>query len=108
MAIAIIPISTLQQYFLDKHFIPRDSQQMLFVSVLRDFDRPDLASAMQHLYETHSDGWIRIRPEDFEELMAYYSHRVQNHASHLSSGSRTEADIHRSDVQMPEKDPSVV
>ena len=106
MAIAIIPISTLQQYFLDKHSIPKDEQKRLFVSVLQAFERADLAQAMQHLYENHSDSWIRIRPEDFEELMDYYSHHVQSHTSHRPPVSKNEGDKKRSNVPILETDPS--
>ena len=77
MAIAIIPISTLQQYFLEKHPIPNELQQHFFVSLIQDFGREDLAKAMHHLYENRSDSWIRIRPEDFEELMEYYTYAYQ-------------------------------
>ena len=74
MAIAIIPISTLQQYFLEKHSVSSERQQRFFVELLRDFGREDLAKAMHHLYENRSDSWIRIRPEDFEELMEHYTY----------------------------------
>ena len=69
MAIALIPISTLQQYFEAAHSLPSEKQKPFYLSVLHDFGRFDLAKAMQHLYEIRSDRWIRIRPEDFEDLM---------------------------------------
>ena len=79
MAIALIPISTLQQYFEAAHSLPSEKQKPFYLSVLHDFGRFDLAKAMQHLYEIRSDRWIRIRPEDFEDLMEHYICMIQEH-----------------------------
>ena len=61
MAIAIIPISTLQQYFLDKHSIPKEEQKRLFVSVLRAFDRADLARETRGLLRVASGHVATVR-----------------------------------------------